>query len=56
MKAGPEFEFYVFDHVSFETKPNKTGFVYFIISCLALIGCTGISDKIPAYGKSTPSC
>ncbi|MDD3349982.1 MAG: type I glutamate--ammonia ligase [Eubacteriales bacterium] len=23
MKTGPEFEFYVFDHISFETKPNR---------------------------------
>lgn len=26
MKTGPEFEFYVFDHISFETKPNSINF------------------------------
>lgn len=26
MKIGPEFEFYVFDHVSYETRSNSTGF------------------------------
>ncbi|HHT62466.1 MAG: type I glutamate--ammonia ligase [Bacillota bacterium] len=27
MRIGPEFEFYVFDHISYETKPHSTGFV-----------------------------
>lgn len=26
MKTGPEFEFYIFDHVSFETTQNKSGY------------------------------
>lgn len=26
MRTGPEFEFYVFDHVSYEVKPNTAGF------------------------------
>lgn len=26
MRIGPEYEFYVFDHVSYEALPNKTGF------------------------------
>ncbi|KAB3531540.1 type I glutamate--ammonia ligase [Alkaliphilus serpentinus] len=26
MKTGPEFEFYVFDHISYETRPNSVGF------------------------------
>jgi glutamine synthetase len=26
MRTGPEFEFYVFDHVSYEIKPNSIGF------------------------------
>lgn len=26
MRIGPEFEFYVFDHISYEVKPNSTGF------------------------------
>lgn len=26
MKTGPEFEFYVFDHVSYQTKPEHSGF------------------------------
>ena len=27
MRIGPEFEFHVFDHVSYSTKPNESGFV-----------------------------
>ncbi len=26
MRIGPEFEFHVFDHISYEVKPNSTGF------------------------------
>ncbi|MGI6105522.1 MAG: type I glutamate--ammonia ligase [Raoultibacter sp.] len=26
MRVGPEFEFYVFDHVSYEVKPNSSGY------------------------------
>lgn len=26
MRIGPEFEFYLFDHISYEVKPNSTGF------------------------------